>query len=59
MKDCEHLLEEIADRQKEILSILVFFKIVLIVVLCLAGVGFLISSAWWVFVFVTISNLVR
>ena len=50
MKDCEHLLEEIADRQKSILDILVFFKIVLIVVLSLAAVGFLLwlaSSIMW------------
>ena len=50
MKDCEHLLEEIADRQKEILSILVFFKIVVIVCLSLAAIGFLLwlaSSIMW------------
>ena len=48
MKDCEHLLEEIADRQKQIFDILVFFKVVLIVVLSFAGIGFLLQIIFWI-----------
>lgn len=59
MKDCEHLLDEIADRQKEILSVLVFFKIVVIVVLSVAGVFFLLDLAFWVFVFSSLSAVMR
>ena len=59
MKDCEHLLEEIADRQKSILSVLLFFKTVVIVVLSFAALSVLVSAAWWVFVFVSLSQIIR
>lgn len=59
MKDCEHLLEEIADRQKEILSILVFFKIVLIVVLVIWFIGFLLWVGNFVFWFFMLSHLFK
>lgn len=59
MKDCEHLLEEIADRQKEILSVLVFFKIVVIVLLSVGGLFFLIDLGFWVFVFSSLSAVLR
>lgn len=59
MKDCEHLLEEIADRQKDILSILQFFKVVVIVLLSFLAVSVLVSGAWWVFVFVSLSQIIR
>ena len=48
MKDCEHLLEEIADRQKQIFDILVFFKVVVIVLLSLFGIGFLLQVIFWI-----------
>ena len=59
MKDCEHLLEEIADRQKDIYDILVFFKIVVIVCLCLATVGFLLWVGNFVLWFYMVSQLFK
>jgi len=59
MKDCEHLLEEIADRQKDIYGILVFFKIVVIVCLCLASVGFLLWVGNFVLWFYMLSQLFK
>ena len=57
MKDCEHLLEEIADRQKQIFDILVFFKVVVIVVLSLIGVAFVLSLIFWISLFAALSSL--
>ena len=59
MKDCEHLLEEIADRQKQIFEILAFFKAVLIVVLCFVGLAFLMFVGFWVTIGVALSALVN
>ena len=58
MKDCEHLLEEIADRQKQIFDILAFFKVVVVVLLCFVGLVFLTFVGFWVSICVALSGLV-